>query len=113
MDNFNEKKFEALYNKLKKEKRKPCLVWLYYSGHGYLNKLDQLTVAKCVDDEPYPLEHKMRLLSRLEDVHVVCIFDCCRIETYVPIQADLPEETKQTPRYTMTYACDDGKFAKA
>ena len=103
-------RFEALLNQLRKEKTKPLLVWLYYSGHGCLSKLDQLTVATCVDGKNYPLERKMRDLSGFKDVHVVCIFDCCRAEELIRIQRPTnSRKQKQTPRYTMTYAVEEGK----
>ena len=70
-----------------------------------------MTIASCVDGENYPIEYEMIQLSRLKDVHVVCIFDCCRNEELHRIPRPSKDRfIQQTPRYTMTYACEEGDF---
>ena len=102
---YSKQDFEELFAWLRKETdcTEPCLVWLYYSGHGLLNACSGLTVVSCPrapsGEEYYPLENELRELAGRRNVHVVSLFDCCRDEYDA-----LPQEKrfKCTDRFTMT-----------
>ena len=64
-----------------KKEGKMTITLVYYAGHGTMKENKSFIVLPDPTNHLYPLEDELRVLSRMDNSFVVCIFDCCR-DTY-------------------------------